>query len=148
MAVFLWQEAHSLVFTLLSTFFWTHGCVLVTGSTFTSAYISKHIFFIDNVTQIFQEPKRRLNLYSCKKHDIISAVYFGTAVLADLYIIYTKYSCTRWAFCQRKSMTRDFKLSKRCYWLSQSFGICRLVHCYTVRDVWKNIIVSTYRTVH
>jgi len=54
----------------------------VTGSTFTSAYTTDHLFVIDDVIQHFKEVNRRLNFHLRNKRDIINAVYFGTAVLA------------------------------------------------------------------
>ena len=60
---------------------WTHDCH-VTGSTFTSAYTTDHLFVIDDVIQHFKEVNRRLNFHLRNKRDIINAVYFGTAVLA------------------------------------------------------------------
>lgn len=56
----------------------------MTGSTYTSAYTTKHLFVTDDVIQLFKEANRRLNFYSCDKGDIINAIYFGTAVLAGL----------------------------------------------------------------
>jgi len=62
---------------------WRHECV-ETGSTFTSAYTTKRRFVTDDVNQLFKEANRRLNFQSRNKRDIISAIYFGTAVLAGL----------------------------------------------------------------
>ena len=62
---------------------WTHDCV-VTGSTFTSAYTTKHLFVTDDVIQLFKEANRRINFYSSNKRDITNVIYFGIAVLAGL----------------------------------------------------------------